>query len=138
MEQRREAQQAKKEEGGGGLFGFVKKAFGGIAKVVKGIGSAVTSVVKSVPDLVKGIVNPKNWFKPEFWRDMVAPVALAAIPYVGPALATAYKWGLAAYHGVKAVTSFAKGKVGEGLSSLSGAFGGVGKLTKGALNSFKF
>ena len=65
---------------GGGFFG---KLFGGIKKIVKG-------AIGTVGNLAKGLVNPKNWFKPAFWRDILIPNALKLIPKVGPLLSNAY------------------------------------------------
>lgn len=65
---------------------------------------------------------------------VVAPLALSLIPGLGPLIGTAYRWGMAAYHGVKTVTSLTKGRFLEALSHAGSALTGVAGLGVGALS----
>ena len=99
----------------------IKKVFGGIGSMFKGI-------VNTVGNFAKGIINPKNWLKPSFWLNVVAPIALHFIPGLGTIAAVALKWGTMIYRGVNAVKDLIQGKW-EGLLSLGTSV--LGKVVPG-------
>lgn len=111
----------------GGFWGFLKSAFGAVGSFFKG-------VAESALNVVTGVLNPTNWVKPSFWRDIVVPVVLNFILGVGPVLATAYRWGMAAYKGVKAMISLVHGKIVDAFSFAVEALSSVAKLTHGAFS----
>ena len=111
------------------------KAGGCIKKMFKGIGNAFKGIATSVWNTVKTVINPRNWIRPSFWKNIVAPLAMNFIPGIGPILSTAYRWGMAAYGGVKAVTSLAKGRFLEAFSFAADSLTGVANLGAGAISS---
>jgi hypothetical protein len=72
--------------------GCVKKLFKGIGNTFKGVGNVFKGIATSVFKVTKGVLDPRNWIKPAFWSNVVAPVAMSFIPGVGPLLASAEKF----------------------------------------------
>ncbi len=115
------------------LYNSMYKPGGCIKKVFKGIGNVFTGIVKTAFSSLK-ILNPKNWLNPAFWRDVVAPLALHFIPGLGPVLAAAYRYGMAAYKGFKAISALAHGKFLEAFSLGLGALKGFSTQAYQAVN----
>lgn len=100
LEKRREASQ-EAHSGGGGFFGFLKKALGIVGDIIKGMGGTLIEVIK----------NPKKLLDLKFWRDDIVPAALNLVPKVGPLLSKVYQLGLSTTKGVKTVKKTAKRKM---------------------------
>jgi hypothetical protein len=106
----------------------IKKMFGGIAGMFKGI-------IGGAFNFVKGIIkNPLNLFKKDFLLNVAAPLALNFIPGIGQVASVIYNWGLMAYKGYRAVSSFVQGKWEEGLSAVSSTLSGISSATTGAIS----
>jgi hypothetical protein len=110
------------------LYNSMYKAGGCVKKMFKGIGGVFKGIATSVWNTVKTVINPKNWIRPSFWKNIVAPLAMNFIPGIGPIVSTAYRWGMAAYQGVKAVTALAKGRFLQAFSFASEALNGAANL----------
>lgn len=117
------------------LYNSMYKPGGCIKKVFKGIGNVFKGVLKT-PFNGLGILNPKNWLRPTFWRDIVAPLALHFIPGLGPLVATAYRYGMAAYQGFKAISALTQGKFREAFSLGLGALKGFSTRAYNAVTGF--
>ncbi len=87
--------------------GMYPKA-GCFKKVAKGFGGIFKGVAHTLANAVKGLVNPKNWLRADFWRNVVAPIALNLIPGIGLASSVAWKWGRLAYGAFQTVKSLAQ------------------------------
>lgn len=116
------------------LYSSMYKPGGCIKKIFKGIGGVFKGIATSVWNTVKTVINPRNWIRPSFWKNIVAPLAMNFIPGIGPIVSTAYRWGMAAYQGVKAVTSLAKGRFLEAFSLAADSLTGVANLGAGAIS----
>lgn len=93
---------------------------GCLKKVASGFGNIFKGVAKTLLNGVKGIVNPQNWFKPGFWLNIIAPIALNFIPGVGTIAAVALKWGKIASTAFQTIKSLAQKNWQAALSGVMG------------------
>lgn len=98
--------------------GCVKKLASGIGGIVKGLAQTFTNVAK-------GIVNPQNWFKPSFWLNTIAPLAVSLIPGVGLIAAVGLKWARIAYAAYNTIKAVAQKNWQAALGGMMGIMGKV-------------
>lgn len=90
------------------LYKSMYKPGGCIKKLFKGIGGFFKNTFQAIGKMVTGIIDPRNWIRPSFWRDIVAPVLMNFVPGIGPVLSAAYRWGQAIYRTGKAIYQWEK------------------------------
>ncbi len=72
------------------LYAGMYKPGGCIKKMFKGIGGFFKGVGKALLGTVTGILNPANWIRPSFWKNIALPLALSFIPGIGIAASALY------------------------------------------------
>ncbi len=108
----------------------------GFKKVIDKAEGFVSGFMKSGYETAKSLLKPSTWKNPAFWRDVVAPAVMNFIPGIGPVVSNVYKYGMAAYKGIQAITAVAKGKFADaislGIDSVSGFSSKAGAFLENA------